>query len=329
MIFYTTVDIPKNLPRLMQGNHLLLMGSCFATNMGTRLTDAKFSCSVNPYGVLYNPLSISMAIREALGGKVYTEADLYEHEGLWHSPMHHGVFSSPTPTGALESINRRLDETRALLPKLDELILTWGSAWVYEDRQTGRIVGNCHKLPERCFTRRRLSVDEIVADYADLLLALRGVCPKLKILLTVSPIRHIRDGLHDNQLSKATLLLAVDALKARFPEEVFYFPAYEIVLDELRDYRFYAPDMVHPSEVAVDYVWERFCSSCLSEESIRVMEECGQIRKSLEHKPFRPDSEAYKSFLEQIVLKINRLKEKYPYLDFEKEIEICRIRLNK
>ena len=329
MNFYTSVELPTDLPRLTHQNRLLLMGSCFATNIGVRLGEAKFRCLVNPYGVLYNPLSISMAIREALAGKVYAEADLYEHEGLWHSPMHHGDFSAVTPEEALKQVNGRLDEMRALLPKLDYLMLTWGSAWVYEDRQTGLIVGNCHKLPERYFHRRRLSVDEITEDYTDLIEALRDVSPKLKVLFTVSPIRHIRDGLHDNQLSKSTLLLAIDALKVRFPEALFYFPAYEIVLDELRDYRFYAPDMVHPSEVAVDYVWERFCSSCLTEESVRVMGECEQIHKALEHKPFRPDSEAYKSFLEQIVLKINRLKEKYPYLDFEKEIETCRIRLNK
>ena len=329
MNFFTSVDIPADLPRLTHRDHLLLMGSCFATNMGVRLADAKFPCLLNPYGVLYNPLSISTAIREALDGKVYAEADLYEHEGLWHSPMHHGDFSASTAEETLECINGRLGEMRAWLSELDCLMLTWGSAWVYEDRQIGRIVGNCHKLPERCFNRRRLSVDEIVEDYVDLIGVLRGIRPKLKILFTVSPIRHIRDGLHDNQLSKATLLLTIDALKARFPQSVFYFPAYEIVLDELRDYRFYASDMVHPSEVAVDYVWERFCASCLTEESMRVMDECEKIRKALEHKPFRPESEGYKSFLEQIVLKINRLKEKYPYLDFEKEIKLCHIRLNK
>lgn len=329
MNFFTSVDIPADLLRLTHRDHLILMGSCFATNMGVRLTNAKFPCLLNPYGVLYNPLSISAAIREALDGKIYMEADLYEHEGLWHSPMHHGDFSASTPEETLEHINRRLGDMCAWLPELDCLMLTWGSAWVYEDRSTRHIVGNCHKLPERCFNRRRLSVDEIVEDYTDLIGALRGVCPKLKILFTVSPIRHIRDGLHDNQLSKATLLLAIDALKYCFPQFVFYFPAYEILLDELRDYRFYASDMVHPSEVAVDYVWERFCASCLSEESVRVMDECEKIRKALEHKPLRPDSEAYKSFLEQIVLKIDRLKEKYPYLDLEKEIEICHIRLNK
>ena len=325
----TSVERPAHCPCIDYRHTLLLLGSCFATHIGERLEEAKFRCDVNPYGVLYNPLSIATALREMVARKVYTEADLYEHQGLWHSPMHHGDFSAPTHGEALARINGRLAQASDELDRLDFLLLTWGTAWVYEDRKTGRVAGNCHKLPERCFNRRRLSTDEIVSDYADLLLALRNVCPELKVLLTVSPIRHIRDGLHANQLSKATLLLAIDALKARFPESVFYFPAYEIVLDELRDYRFYAPDMVHPSEVAVNYVWERFCSSCLSEGSVYVMNECEQIHKALEHKPFQPGSNSYKFFLEKTLLKINRLKEKYPYLDFEKEIEICRIRLNK
>lgn len=329
MNFFTSVDIATDLPRLTHQDHLLLMGSCFATHMGIRLTDGKFCCMVNPYGVLYNPLSLSTSLREALDGKVYVEADLYEHEGMWHSPMHYGDFSAFTPAEVLRCINGRLGEMCALLPKLDYLLLTWGSAWVYEDRLTGRIVGNCHKLPERCFNRRRLEIEEIVEDYVALLNALQAVRPELKVLLTISPIRHLRDGLHDNQLSKATLLLAADALKRRFPEKVFYFPAYEIILDELRDYRFYATDMVHPSEIALDYVWERFSASCLSKEAVQVSNECGQIGKALEHKPFHPDSEYYKSFLEQILLKIGRLKEKYPYLDFKKEIETCRIRLNR
>ena len=327
--FYTSVEMPAGLPRFSHRDRLLLMGSCFATNIGTRLLEAKFACDVNPYGVLYNPLSISAALREALAGKVYAEADLYEHGGLWHSPMHHGDFSAPTAAEALARINARLEAMRAELSRPDVLLLTWGTAWVYEEARTGRIVGNCHKLPERCFCRRRLSVEEMVDDYTELLADLWKVNPGLKVVFTVSPIRHVRDGLHANQLSKAALLLAIASLEEKFPAAVCYFPAYEIVLDELRDYRFYAPDMVHPSDVAIDYVWERFCGACLTDEAVKLMEECYQIHKMLEHKPFHPDSEGHKTFLVQIMLRIDRLSEKYPYLDFEKERTTCRIRLNK
>ena len=264
--FYTSVEMPEGLPRFSGRERLLLMGSCFATNIGTRLVEAKFACDVNPYGVLYNPMSISAALREALEGKVYRADDLQAYGGLWHSPMHHGDFSAPTAEEALERINTRLEALREELKGLDVLVATWGTAWVYEDAQTGRIVGNCHKRPERCFRRRRLAVEEVTDDWCDLVGRLRAANPRLRVLLTVSPIRHLRDGLHANQLSKATLLLAADRLVEAMPDVVGYFPAYELLNDELRDYRFYAADMVHPSDVAVDYVWQRFCEACLTDE---------------------------------------------------------------
>lgn len=326
--FYTAADIPDNLPRMTQAGRVMLLGSCFAANMGTRLQEAKFRCDVNPYGVLYNPRSISAALREMLGGKEYAEEDLFQYRGLWHSPMHHGVFSSEKAEDTLESINRRLRSARETLKNgPDYLLITFGTAWVYEDKATGGIVANCHKLPEKNFVRRRLSVDEIVEDYTSLLSRMSARNPKLKVLFTVSPIRHVRDGMHANQLSKATLLLAVDALQAAFRGMVYYFPAYELLLDELRDYRFYAEDMVHPSEVAVRYVWERFSRACFTAEALQIMEENENIRKALSHKPFYPASDEYKRFLGQIVLKIDRLNGKYPYLDFQKERDICHTRL--
>lgn len=327
--FYTSVEMPAGLPRFSHRDRLLLMGSCFATNIGTRLLEAKFACDVNPYGVLYNPLSISAALREALAGKVYAEADLYEHGGLWHSPMHHGDFSAPTAAEALERINARLEAMRAELSRLDVLLLTWGTAWVYEEARTSRIVGNCHKLPERCFCRRRLPVEEMVDDYTELLADLWKVNPGLKVVFTVSPIRHVRDGLHANQLSKAALLLAIASLEEKFPAAVCYFPAYEIVLDELRDYRFYADDMLHPSASAVNYIWECFCETYFTPKTRALISECRDIRQALEHRPFHPESPAYKSFLTQIVLRINRLTEKYPTLDFRKELKLCHTRLKQ
>ena len=277
------------------------MGSCFASEMGQRLVDAKFRCDVNPYGVLYNPFSISAALREIIAGRCYNENDIFLFHELWHSAMHHGSFSSVSAEETLAGINGRLKSAHERLDRLDCLLLTFGSAWVY--------------------------VSEIVSDYTSLLSGLLARIPRLKVLFTVSPIRHVRDGMHANQLSKATLLLAVNQLQATFPEHVFYFPAYELLLDELRDYRFYAEDMVHPSETAIRYVWERFTRSCISADALRIMEESENIRKMLSHKPFYPASEEYKRFLGQIVLKIDQLNGKYPYLDFQKEREICRIRL--
>ena len=329
MKLYTPVERPARCPAIAYQHRLMLLGSCFTTNIGRKLEEAKFQCDVNPYGVLYNPLSISAALREIVAGKVYAAEDLYVHQGLWHSPMHHGDFSAPTPEEALERINGRLKRAEDELDKLDFLLLTWGTAWVYEDRETGRVVGNCHKRPERCFRRRRLSVEEMVNDTLSLLSGLMARNERLQVVLTVSPIRHVRDGLHDNQLSKATLLLAAEQVAEAFPRRVFYFPAYELVLDELRDYRFFADDLVHPSDLAVEYVWERFTEWCLAPETTPVRQECEEIRKALSHKPLRPDSEEYKRFLGQIVLKIERLNGKCPYLDFQNEKEICLTRLNR
>ena len=329
MKLLTPVERPARRPCIDYPHRLMLLGSCFATHIGARLQESRFRCDVNPYGVLYNPLSISTALREMLAGKVYTPDDLYEHQGLWHSPMHHGDFSAASARDALRKINLRLEQAARQLDGLDFLLLTWGTAWVYEDRETGRVVGNCHKLPEACFRRRRLSVEEIVADTASLLSVMLARNNRLQVVLTVSPIRHVRDGLHDNQLSKATLLLAAEQVRTAFPDRVFYFPAYELLLDELRDYRFYADDLVHPSDLAVRYVWERFIEWCLSPDARRVMAEVEDIRKALAHRPLHPESEEYKRFLGQIVLKIERLNGKYPYFDLQNERESCLTLLNR
>ena len=305
------------------------MGSCFSEAIGERLKISKFRCDVNPFGILYNPLSIAEALREIMEGKVYGREDLFWHNGCWHSPMHHSDFSADTVEETLRLINGRLQAAAGKLGDLDFLLLTFGSAVVYEDKDTGCVVGNCHKLPERNFLRRRLSVDEIVEEYAIRFLDLFDRNARLKVYFTVSPIRYLRDGLHESQLSKATLLLAVEEICKAFPGRAFYFPAYELLQDELRDYRFYADDLVHPSDLAVRYVWERFTQWCLSPEAQRMMAGYEEIHKALAHKPIHPESDEYKRFLEQIVLKMERLNGKYPYFDLQNERETCLTLLNR
>ena len=319
----THVEVPASLPRMQQGQRLVMMGSCFATAMGQRLQQAKFDVELNPYGVLYNPASISAALRRLSEGRLYGEEELFFHAGCWHSPMHHSDFSATTVEEALQHINARMRQAAEAISHMDVLLVTWGTAWVYRNLSDGKVVGNCHKLPERMFERTRLDIGEVVDDYTQLLEQLFHARPRLQVIFTVSPIRHLRDGLHDNQLSKATLLLAIDRLCRLFPRQVSYFPAYELLMDELRDYRFYAADMAHPSEVAEAYVWECFSQHCLTPEALQLMHSCEEIGKALAHKPLHPESDEYKRFLEQIVLKIERLTEKYPYLDFKNERETC------
>ncbi len=317
MQWITPVELPVGLPPVTYRHRILLMGSCFAENIGKQFVESGFTVDVNPTGVLYNPLSISTALREIYAGRVYRECDLFCYRGCWHSPMHHGSFSAEQPEEALQRINTRMQQAHNTLSGIHWLMLTFGTAYVYERAVTGELVANCHQLPEKEFHRRRLTVDEIVADYSVLLSELWQQNPELNVLFTVSPIRHVRDGLHANQLSKSTLLLAIEALQAAFPGRVHYFPSYEIVLDELRDYRFFADDLVHPTSLAISYLWERFGKVFFSAETQSVMKEVAEIRKALAHKPFHPDSEEHKRFLGQLVLKIERLKGKYPNLDFQ------------
>ncbi len=281
---------------------------------------------MNPFGILYNPLSIEGAIRQLLSGKTYQESDLFFASGQWHSWMHHSHFSAETVSDCLANINGRLEQAKTHLKASDWMIFTWGTAFVYQHKALKQVVGNCHKQSDKLFERRKLSVQEIVEVWQALLADLKRVNPKLKVLFTVSPIRHTKDGMHENQLSKATLLLAIDEL-CRCCPDCFYFPSYEIVMDELRDYRFYADDMIHPSGKAIAYIWECFADCYFSKETQTILREWEEIKRGLDHKPFRPDSEAYRQFLSQIVLKIHRIKEKLPYFDGQKEIEACETRL--
>lgn len=329
MNLFTSVEIGKMKSLLGYSDQLLLMGSCFVSEIGLRLQDAKFNCQVNPFGVLYNPLSIATSLRMLLENSFPTRENFFSHEGLWHSYLFHGDFSAPTIEGLQENIYRSLDACHDVLKQISCLFITFGSAYVYELKETGQVVANCHKLPEKQFNRRRLSQQEIVHTYTDLLQAIWQVNPACRVLFTVSPIRHIRDGLHANQLSKATLLLAIDQLQQLYPDKVLYFPAYELLMDELRDYRFYADDLVHPSSMAVEYVWKRFTETCFDEETLATMKSVNEIKKMLEHRPLHPESDEYARFLHQIVLKIETLSEKCPYFEFQKEKELCLTRLNR
>lgn len=308
---------------------MLLFGSCFAQNIGRLLTENKFRCDVNPFGVLYNPFSILEAIEEIRSGKQYDKSGLVFHQEQWHSLMHHSSFSDSSPERCLANINGRLREASRELACADYLLITFGTAFVYLHKESGRVAGNCHKLPESAFDRRMLGADEIAGRFSACISSLLQVRPSLKLLFTVSPIRHVKDSMHGNQLSKSVLHLSIHRLKELFPENVFYFPSYEILIDELRDYRFYADDMLHPSSLSVAYIWECFVNSYFSGQTVRIMREWADIIKALNHKPFDSSSEKYKSFLTQNVLRIKRVKEKYPNLDVEKELELCHILLRQ
>lgn len=328
MEFRTIVDIPKNVPKVSHSDEVLVLGSCFAEHIGRMLVDSKFRCDVNPFGILYNPHSIHIALKQIMEKKQYTDADLFFFNECYRSYMHHGTFADSSLEKTLLRINNRIEEAHRALPHINYLLLTFGTSWVFTLKETKRVVSNCHKMPANTFERIRLSVDEIVEDYTRLIQDILALNSECKILFTVSPIRHAKDGAHENQLSKAVLLLTIERLQALFPKQAFYFPSYEIVLDELRDYRFYNEDMNHPSGVAIGYIWERFSDCFFSTETQTIIKESQKIKKDLLHRPVNKDSDGYRAFLKQIVLKINAIEEKYPNLDFEKEKERCHTLLN-
>jgi len=323
MQLHTPISIPSSPTPITYAGKLMLFGSCFAENIGEKLAANKFQVDINPFGILYNPLSLKSALTDLLDRRTFTGKDLFEHHGVYHSFAHHSRFSAVEAQECLLMINERIIHSAQELREADRLIITFGTAFVYHLKETGMVVSNCHKLPEKLFHRERISTEQIVTEWRELITALRAENPKLKLLFTVSPIRHWKDGAHENQLSKATLLLAIDQLEKEF-DYCSYFPAYEIVMDELRDYRFYAEDMIHPSGQTVDYIWKRFAETQLSKESRDLMAEWQKLHKALQHRPFNPKTESYKNFLQQNLLKAEQLTKKCP--TFALSTEVAQIR---
>lgn len=329
MQFITPVDIPASPWKLSHNDGLMTLGSCFAESIGDKLRKNRFQVDVNPFGVLYNPESIATALVRLMQPVPFQTEELFRHDGLYHSFSHHSRFSMLDKKACLDGINERLQTSSEWLrSRANRLLVTFGTANVYRLKSTGEVVSNCHKMRDDLFVRERLDVDTIFVHWKSLLEKLLELNPLLKVVFTVSPIRHWKDGAHENQLNKSVLLLTINKLLRTFPEQTIYFPAYEIMLDELRDYRFYAADMIHPSEVAVDYIWSRFGDSFFSKETFSLLKQVENIRKALEHRPFSPQGEKYKQFLTQTLLKMERIHEKSPYIYPWSELEELRIKIN-
>lgn len=307
MLFRTDIAIPAAQKPIAHQERILMLGSCFAENIAIKLTNGGMCIVSNLFGTLYNPKSIVACLTALLENRPMTEDELMPYGGLFHSMQHHGSFSSADAATCLARINESIQTGAIALREADRIILTWGTAWVYE--LGGQVVSNCHKMPASLFTRRKLTVEEVVSEYQTLMQ--HPLLAGKEWLITISPIRHLKDGLHENQLSKATLLLAADEL-CKMPNWS-YFPAYEILCDELRDYRFYAEDMVHPSSVAVDYVWERFAATQLTNEARRAVAEWEAYHQLANHRPLHTYTPDYQKLQEAIRRKQDELLRKYPY----------------
>jgi hypothetical protein len=306
MKFRTEIIIQPSSFKISHASRIAMHGSCFAESIASKLSNAGFSIDVNPFGIAYNPLSLSQNLNRLLDNQQYVSDELFYDNGLYHSFSHHSRFSGIEPAEVLMRINSRFEQSSVFLRTANLLIITFGTAFVYRLQSNGNVVSNCHKLPSKMFTHKRSTVDSIVEEWKNLIMRLQTINPSLRILFTVSPIRHWKDGAHENQLSKSTLLLAVDEILRNQPH-CYYFPAYEIVLDDLRDYRFYAEDMLHPSTQAVDYIWEKFIEVWFDNETTSKMREFEKVHQSLSHVPLQPESKAYRQFREDAEVRLKEL----------------------
>lgn len=318
--FRTEVKLDSFPFRLNYHTPVLFCGSCFAENIGGILQSYKMPSLVNPNGVVYNPYSVARVIRNCLNNKKYFETDLTHRNGLWFSFDHYTRFSSADKDECLTKINEANHSAHHFIQKAKLIAVTFGTARVYRLKATGQVVANCHKIPSKEFAHTLLTVDEIVLEWQTLIEEVLMKLNDVRFLFTISPIRHWKDGAVGNQLSKATLILAVHRLIELYPEVAFYFPAYEIVMDDLRDYRFYDADMLHPSQQAVDYIWYKFSEALIDREALHITEKVHKIQQALSHRPVNPESDEFKRFVKQTIREIEKITLSFPYINFEDEL---------
>lgn len=315
MDFKLNFPIPPLDKKISYRHKILLAGSCFAENIGEMMDKYAFHAHTNPNGIAYNPHSIAVMLHRLMEDKAYIEDDLFFYNELWSSWQHHGSFSNTDKATCLEGINKEFTQARDYLQNGDWLIITFGSAYVYNLKSTGENVANCHKYPNKEFDKILLQPADIITQWQQLIQQLQVYNPQLNILLTVSPVRYVRDGLVNNTLSKAILIQAVHSLCSSF-ENVNYFPTYELVMDDLRDYRFFTEDLVHPNAQAIQYVWEKLISTAFDDEAQGLYPQIKQLYTEKQHRPFNTDTQAYQKFLSAHTAKIQKLKTEYPFINW-------------
>ncbi len=313
MLFHTEIKVHPLNQTIIYGDSLLFLGSCFADEVGGICRGLGFDALVNPFGVLYNPASIALSVERLGSGKPFTHGDVITvGEGQYCTFSHNTAFWNASETELLEQVNGSLKAAHTHFLKSRWVVISLGTSWAFRDKAKGNVVSNCHKLPARQFDREFLTVEQSVDSLAKMLQAY----PDKQFIFTVSPLRHLKDGLHENQLSKAALLLAVDQVCKQFGN-AHYFPAYEILLDELRDYRFYKEDMVHPTDQAIRYIWERFVDFAINPNEKPAMQAVAELRLMLHHKPVFPESEAFRKFELLKEKKMEELKRDFPTVCIE------------
>ena len=316
MQLQTKIPLKKQLLHQIDYNSkLLLLGSCFSENIGNKLNHFKFQTNQNPFGILFHPKAIESLITNVINKKVYTATDLVFQNERWHCFDAHSNLSTVDKNELLNNLNTIISSTSKQLQEASHIIITLGTSWVYRFIETDEIVTNCHKVPQKKFLKELLSVDEITQILEAITSLLKAVNRDVNVLFTVSPVRHLKDGFVENTQSKSHLITGIHNVIDK-KNNTFYFPSYEIMMDELRDYRFYAEDMVHPSKTAINYIWEKFIFSWFSDDSLITMQEIDTIQKGISHRPFNENSEQHQQFLNNLDIKKEKITQQFSFIRF-------------
>ena len=318
MNFRTPIPISKSNRLIDYNSNVVSIGSCFAVNMAEKLDYFKFQNTCNPFGILFHPLAIEKFIDFAVSKKQFTENDIFFHNEFWHCFDAHSDLSNPDREELLVSLNAILQSSRTAIEQASHVIITYGTSWVYKNIESNEVVANCHKVPQKQFEKSILSIETIQKSIRNTIDLIQKVNSKCCVIFTVSPVRHIKDGFVENQWSKANLISSIHQVMQteHLKLNTGYFPSYEIMMDELRDYRFYSEDMLHPNQVAIDYIWKRFKETTISDAVFTTMEEVENIQKSLMHRPFNPQSESHLKFVSKLNEKITKLETQNPFMKF-------------
>ncbi len=320
MKFRTEIEpVPPGNP-VEHYQRIITLGSCFADNISAYLERYRFRIMANPFGVLFNPVSILNSLKLVADKREFNRDDLFEYQGEWHSFFHHSDFSSHDPGAVIERINTGLHEAFEFLKTADLAIITFGTSFTYRLKSTGETVSNCHRFPASYFVRYRLSSDEIVDSVEMLINMLLSIKSDLRFIFSISPVRHWKDGAVENQLSKSLLITALHTVLEKC-ENADYFPAYELMMDDLRDYRFYAADLLHPNRIATDYIWEKFSRSCFSGDCLNAVADMERLAAAMDHRPRNEESPEHKKFLKENLKYVRELCARYDYLDLSRERE--------
>lgn len=321
MKLQTKIPIPIARNQIDYNSQLLLLGSCFSENIGRKLEYFKFRTLQNPFGILFHPKAIENLIARAAYKKQYTGTDVFYLNERWQCFDAHSDLSDTSEENLLKKLNDGLDATLQQIIASSHITITLGTAWAYRHLASGKTVANCHKVPQKEFSKELLPIDEIVAGLKAVIELVQSVNKEIQFIFTISPVRHLKDGFVENQRSKANLITSVHEIlnTSNLASYTSYFPAYELQMDELRDYRFYEQDMVHPNKLAVDYIWDKYKKVWISGEADKTMVEVDAIQRGLQHRPFHPDTEQHKKFRKSLDTKIKILKQEYCFMEFENE----------